>query len=725
MNKVPGEDVGVSVVTGAIMVLAVFFIIFSLFLAFWLPRQGYDREREQMEEVRESFFKLKSAVETLELLGSRSVDVKMSSDRGTIFPLPSSAGSLLVEPALRVQTKWTQVSWRGGATGVPPQVGRWGDVYDNYCLGENVDVEADLTLWSNGGYRPSGYLESSVYDAGDIVNWGIISWSASTPYLLVGENRVVQAEPSTLVDGSSRVGVIVGGSLLNTQSKDGTYEVIAENSVLATFTLVNSPSSTPAGNWTNPTNAYTSNDIYATTSTDGATQQYGRYGFNLPANATITDVEVGFELRVGLLAQVAITCSWDNGNTWASERTFLRSLLDPEMLTYENFASATTWTPSKLSDENFRTRIRVSWTWDGVYLDWMPVMVTYSVPVYRLRWEHRITSVPDNYESYRLRIYGYADADEQVKVLVWKASASQWVVMGNLSTTPGWLIYDIPDNINNYLVDGNLSVLYLTERDDNTQTKIYIDYCVLEAAMPRRTYVRVYTRTGSDDNPYAEGGQDNENWSDWQLCSAGDDIPSPSNRYIQYRVELETEDATIAPALHTISIGYWKFAGFGVVQFDKRNSFYRSQTWVYEGGAVILVQDNVDVMISPPPMVTAVDAGGGNIKVEVHVVRITGVKSSVSGMGLSTLLVSLRNSAYMERPVSGPNRKHVVIAVDSTYKNAWVGYLRYLKKLLDEKGYNAVLDESALTLTIFGKGAPGVNDIYYYEKFTEVEVAVG
>ncbi|MCS7131904.1 MAG: hypothetical protein NZ934_04170, partial [Hadesarchaea archaeon] len=488
MNKMAQrEDVGVSVVTGAIMVLATFFIVFSLFLAFWVPRQGYEREREQMEAVGESFFKLKSAVETLELLGSRSIDVKMSPERGAIFPLPSLAGSLLVEPAMRVQTKWTQVSWRGGATGPPPQVGRWGDIYDNYCVGENVDVGADLTLRVNARYKPSGYLESSIYDAGDIANWGIISWSASTPYLLVGENRVVQAEPSTLVDGSSRVGVIVGGSLSSAQSKDGIYETIAENSILATFTLVNSPSSTPAGNWTNPRNAYASDDVYATTSTSGAMQQYGNYGFNLPTNATITDVGIGSELLTSFLAQIAITCSWDNGNSWASERTFIRSFLDPETLAYENFTPATTWTPSKLSNENFRTRITVNWVWGEVRLDWMPVMVTYRVPVYRLRWEHRIRSVPDNYENYRLRIYGYADADEQVKVLVWRASASQWVAVGNLSTTPGWLTYDIPDNIKNYLVGDNFSVLYLTERDDNTQTKIYIDYCALEATMPRRT----------------------------------------------------------------------------------------------------------------------------------------------------------------------------------------------------------------------------------------------
>ncbi len=88
------DDNGVSVVTGAILVVAVGFIIFSIFIGFWVPRQGYEREREHMEEVRRGFSKLKSAIETIELLGSRSIDLKMAADPPPIFGWPAMGGTL-------------------------------------------------------------------------------------------------------------------------------------------------------------------------------------------------------------------------------------------------------------------------------------------------------------------------------------------------------------------------------------------------------------------------------------------------------------------------------------------------------------------------------------------------------------------------------------------------------------------------------------------------------
>jgi hypothetical protein len=68
VEALTGEENGVSVVTGAIVVAAVVVIVFSVFLAFWIPHQGLEKEREHAEEIRGSFSKLKSAVETIELL---------------------------------------------------------------------------------------------------------------------------------------------------------------------------------------------------------------------------------------------------------------------------------------------------------------------------------------------------------------------------------------------------------------------------------------------------------------------------------------------------------------------------------------------------------------------------------------------------------------------------------------------------------------------------------
>ncbi|MFZ2484649.1 MAG: VWA domain-containing protein [Minisyncoccia bacterium] len=56
-------------------------------------------------------------------------------------------------------------------------------------------------------------------------------------------------------------------------------------------------SSTP-NQWTNPNNAFTSNDTYTTSVTNGNQQGYGNFGFSIPSNATITGIQVTTEAKV-------------------------------------------------------------------------------------------------------------------------------------------------------------------------------------------------------------------------------------------------------------------------------------------------------------------------------------------------------------------------------------------------------------------------------------------
>jgi len=75
-------------------------------------------------------------------------------------------------------------------------------------------------------YKPSGQLESSVYDAGSPVDWRTIAWEAETP-VIVGENKPVDAEPDPLIDWSPLIGENLS-SLENAQAQDDIYETIAE-----------------------------------------------------------------------------------------------------------------------------------------------------------------------------------------------------------------------------------------------------------------------------------------------------------------------------------------------------------------------------------------------------------------------------------------------------------------------------------------------------------------
>ena len=145
--------------------------------------------------------------------------------------------------------------------------------------------------------------------------------------------------------------------------------------------FTNSPSSVPAGGWRNPYDAYSSDDAYAYTSTNGETQQYGNYGFNIPPSASITKVEVGYEAYTASDEKIGITLSWNSGTDWAPPYISTKlGTSDPDTVTWIDFTDATNWTAEKLSDANFRTQsigIQTGAAMFDVFLDWIPARVTY------------------------------------------------------------------------------------------------------------------------------------------------------------------------------------------------------------------------------------------------------------------------------------------------------------------------------------------------------------
>jgi len=150
--------------------------------------------------------------------------------------------------------------------------------------------------------------------------------------------------------------------------------------------LTNSPSSVPAGSWASKDKAYSSDNNYAETSTPNATQQYGNYGFLVSPLATIVKVEVGYEAYTENPPndeKIGISVSWDGGSSFPVE--YVSPSLgtsDPNLVTWVDFTNASSWTPDKLSDTNFRTRakaIQVGPAMGKVRLDWIPVRVTYVI----------------------------------------------------------------------------------------------------------------------------------------------------------------------------------------------------------------------------------------------------------------------------------------------------------------------------------------------------------
>ena len=107
--------------------------------------------------------------------------------------------------------------------------------------------------------------------------------------------------------------------------------------------------------WTNPLNAYTSNNVYATSGFPPCIHRFYNYSFSL-SGSTITKVEVGIEFYCLPLESVQIRLSWNGGSSYTAWSN--RFTLTSEDIIWLDFTSATDWTADKLSDANFRVEIQ-------------------------------------------------------------------------------------------------------------------------------------------------------------------------------------------------------------------------------------------------------------------------------------------------------------------------------------------------------------------------------
>ena len=139
------------------------------------------------------------------------------------------------------------------------------------------------------------------------------------------------------------------------------------------------PSSTDS-EWTNPTNAYRSDNDYATTNSNEAMGQYSGYDTEGLTGCTIVSVELGVEAFSSVSsASISVSVSWDGGTSWAQEQSVNLPTTDPNTRTWKDFTGATAWNPSKLSNTNFRARVKAMFggTLGTISLDCIPIRVVF------------------------------------------------------------------------------------------------------------------------------------------------------------------------------------------------------------------------------------------------------------------------------------------------------------------------------------------------------------
>jgi predicted CxxxxCH...CXXCH cytochrome family protein len=182
-----------------------------------------------------------------------------------------------------------------------------------------------------------------------------------------------------------------------------------------TTTIVYSPSATAVGPWgdpayggdgpfMNPTDAYTSNNVYAYSPYYYGyyySSMYFNYGISVPSGATISKVEIGYEAYTVGGGTLMIRASGNGGSSWSywyadGSSTYVppygcgwgNLATTPGSETVRYFACGTnratspwSFTAAQLTDANFRVEVRVGGSDESVtYFDWFPVRVTYTQP---------------------------------------------------------------------------------------------------------------------------------------------------------------------------------------------------------------------------------------------------------------------------------------------------------------------------------------------------------
>jgi Flp pilus assembly protein TadG len=131
-----------------------------------------------------------------------------------------------------------------------------------------------------------------------------------------------------------------------------------------------SQTTNPYDDFTNEDRAWSSNNQYATgivgTGTNGDTQAYGNFGFNVGSGLAIKGIEIRVEAKASdpVGCQLAVELSWDNGVTYtATGKKVTLTGSDPVAGSWPIVGgSADTWgrawTPAELANGQLRVRLR-------------------------------------------------------------------------------------------------------------------------------------------------------------------------------------------------------------------------------------------------------------------------------------------------------------------------------------------------------------------------------
>lgn len=178
------------------------------------------------------------------------------------------------------------------------------------------------------------------------------------------------------------------------------------------------------GSWANPSNAVSSNNQYATSSSASATHDFYNYGFAGPPNAWITKVEACIEAHTAGDDDLGVRITTNGGGTWSAEHIVNLPAADPNSLTCLDFTShLPSWTWNDLGNGAFRAQVRYVKIGQASAdsLDWIPVRVSTATRSWSYFYDASglLASATDPMGNSTL--YTYYPASSRMKVLVDRA----------------------------------------------------------------------------------------------------------------------------------------------------------------------------------------------------------------------------------------------------------------------------------------------------------------
>jgi len=485
-------------------------------------------------------------------------------------------------------------------------------------------------------YENSGWFESSVYDVGSSMNWGVVTWDASTPSQASVDNYTYASSYEN-VKGTV-------DNFAGEQQADGGYATLAERKVISgpapgianhvvisefatrgpngaydEFLELYNPTSSAVdiSNWTIGYYAGSSwSDTYVTYPAGASVPSYGFYlwgnsrtsGYSGPPTADYGSSGNGWaDGTSGAARGVRIKNSGGtvidtvvyevNGGTYHAEaeglRTSPNAATSPQSVERKSGPTHDDTKGNGYDDDNNQTDFYRRTTRQPQNKD----NATETPPssgadTYDMEIHENIDNIPSA-DTYTLQMrYELANTNDNFRVQVWDGST--WNTRGAVLSSTSWTDWSYT-LLDNEVIGGKVQVRFVDDNSNSTaQDNILKDYLrVWSYAAPWSTSIVVKVRTGGDDNPY-DGG-----WSDWyQHINSVENISMPNNRYVQYRVELSTTNENQTPVLESIRLAYTGAVGWATLRVSQplnENMAYDSLTPDNAANVLWLVQEGLGV----------------------------------------------------------------------------------------------------------------------------------